>query len=103
MALAGGSPAANHLHLQRSSKRQADLEALREQIEAVASLPSCAGVPLPELPKAIRHLEVVVHKESSPLPSKSRGGLGRARATTIELRNALIAVSIRGVMAGSGA
>jgi Zinc-binding dehydrogenase len=62
-----------------SAHRQADLEALRQQVEAGHVTPIVGKTyPLSEVPEAIRHLEGGRHKERSPLPSKLAGALGLA-------------------------
>jgi NADPH:quinone reductase-like Zn-dependent oxidoreductase len=46
------------MYISSTNKRQADLEALRQQIEAGQLTPIVGKkYPLPEVPEAIRHLE----------------------------------------------
>jgi len=55
------------MYISGTSKRQADLEALRQHIEDGHVTPIVGKTyPLADVPEAIRHLEGARHKERSP-------------------------------------
>jgi NADPH:quinone reductase-like Zn-dependent oxidoreductase len=72
LALSPVIPQRLTMYVSSTNKRQADLEALRQQIEAGHLTPIVGKTyPLPEVPEAIRHLEGGRHKERSPSPSEA--------------------------------